>query len=64
MISDFEIMDKITKLFPNEHWFEVENMHVLLKVLNCFFLTIHSKVNMSFRHKLMKFIYAFNDGRY
>ena len=35
MIPDFETMDKITKLSPNEHWFEVENMQVL-KVLNCF----------------------------
>ena len=30
-------MDKLTKLSPNEHWFEVENMHVL-KILNCFLL--------------------------
>lgn len=36
-IPDFETMDKLTKLSPNEHWFEVENMHVL-KILNCFLL--------------------------
>ena len=37
MIPDFEIMDEITKPCSNEHWFEVENKHVL-KVLYCFFL--------------------------
>ena len=37
MIPDFQTMDKITKLSPNEHLFEVENMHVL-KNLNCFLL--------------------------
>ena len=36
-IPDFEILDKVTKLSPNEHWVEVEEMHVL-KVLNCFLL--------------------------
>ena len=33
MVPDFETMDKLTKLSPNEHWFEVESMHVL-KALN------------------------------
>ena len=36
-IPDFEILDKVTKLSPNEHWVEFEKMHVL-KVLNCFLL--------------------------
>lgn len=36
-IPDFEILDKVTKLSPNEHWVEVEKIHVL-KVLNCFLL--------------------------
>ena len=33
MVPDFETMDKLTKLSPNEHWFEVESMHAL-KALN------------------------------
>ena len=37
MIPDFETMDKLKKLSPNEHWFEVESMHVL-KALNCLLL--------------------------
>ena len=37
MIPDFETMDKLTKLSPNEHWFEVESMHEL-KSLNCLLL--------------------------
>ena len=36
-IPDFEILDKVTKLSPNEHWVEFEKMHVL-KVLNCFLI--------------------------
>ena len=44
MVPYFETMAKITKLCSNEHWLEVESMHVIKNSQLFFYLMIPGKV--------------------